>query len=123
MSQASRWDHLQSGRDEGGPRWFLAGRPVHAGTGLHLRLPGGQEAEVRFEQRFGDPVLYLATGRDPWWDDDYEEWRDDGPQLVCQPSTSWARIELRWPDEPREEPGLMTPSEAEAGVPLARRVD
>jgi len=33
------WSTLEKGRDAGGVRWFLAGRPIHCGSGLLMRLP------------------------------------------------------------------------------------
>lgn len=63
---------LMRGADAGGVRYFLDGRPVHAGTGLELRLPeatlGPVWATVRFETmpvtNSSDllPVLYLYLG-------------------------------------------------------------
>lgn len=90
------WHRLHLGSDEGGPRWFLGGRPVHAGTGLILRLPDG-ELPVTFETHFGEPRFTLRTGVEPWWDEDEE--RNDGPPLTCT-CDQWAvkRLELRWPD-------------------------
>lgn len=72
--------HLVLGNDAGGCRWFLDDRPVHAGSGLELRLPGNDLGErwarVRFEMTFPPaapdqvlrapddqvPVLYLYIG-------------------------------------------------------------
>jgi hypothetical protein len=64
--------HLIRGVDTGGVRYFLDGRPVHAGAGLELRLPeaalGPVWAAVRFETMpvagTSDllPVLYLSLG-------------------------------------------------------------
>lgn len=72
--------HLVLGNDAGGRRWFLDDRPVHAGSGLELRLPGNDLGErwarVRFEMTFPPaardqvlrapddqvPVLYLYLG-------------------------------------------------------------
>lgn len=56
-------ERLVLGSDGGGPRWFLAGQPVHAGTGLVLLLPGGWTLPVRFETgpRF-EPYLYMTLG-------------------------------------------------------------
>lgn len=63
---------LVRGHDAGGLRWFLDGRPVHAGVGLDLRLPadalGERWTPVRFETtvRAGHegpvPVLVLYLG-------------------------------------------------------------
>lgn len=62
---------LTKGQDSGGVRYFLEGRPVHAGDPLELRMPmqAGKEVwvRVRFEQRWtpaNEPwpgvVLYLG---------------------------------------------------------------
>lgn len=37
-----RGSPLVMGRDAGGTRWFLAGEPVHAGTGLELLIDNGK---------------------------------------------------------------------------------
>ncbi len=74
---------------------MLDGRPVHAGTGLLLRVDGG-ELRVCFEvDRDYKPVLYLRLG-------DVVEAGDTTtfpPRLRCTPehSTDWRRIALRWP--------------------------
>ena len=72
--------YLVLGSDAGGRRFFLEDRPVHAGSGLELRLPGNDLGErwarVRFEMTFPPvapdqvlrapddqvPVLYLQLG-------------------------------------------------------------
>ena len=62
---------LVRGTDAGGTRYFLAGRPIHAGDALDLRLPGNHLgpvwAPVRFEVELHasgqlQPVLYLYLG-------------------------------------------------------------
>lgn len=61
---------LVRGSDTGGTRYFLAGRPIHAGDGLELRLPGNHLGpvwvSVRVEVEHLDgkvqPVLYLYLG-------------------------------------------------------------
>lgn len=53
---------LVFGRDHGGFRHFLDGKPVHCGTGLELLLHGDRWAWVRYEARLIEPVeirLYL----------------------------------------------------------------
>jgi hypothetical protein len=74
---------LLEGRDSGGRRDFLAGRPVHAGEGLYLLTCAGWHA-VRYESNVPrEPVLYmplpgvredvvLAVPREArftWWDE------------------------------------------------------
>ncbi|MCO5168356.1 MAG: hypothetical protein M9894_18615 [Planctomycetes bacterium] len=85
---------LRLGRDAGGARWYLAGRPVQCGARLELRL----EAEwmrVRFELEgspevtsgWGWPVLFLDT---------------PGPSLrVPLGREQLEAIELRWPSSTR----------------------
>ena len=52
-------DPLLEGRDIGGRRDFLAGRPVHAGDGLYLLTCAGWHA-VRYESNVArEPVLYM----------------------------------------------------------------
>jgi predicted Zn-dependent protease len=58
---------LIKGRDGGGVRWFLDGKPVHAGEGLRLHgLEAGQtEVEVRFETSGGEAVVHAdVAGHD-----------------------------------------------------------
>jgi len=53
------------GRDGGGPRFFLGGEPLHAGTTIELADPAGGWVEVRFEYRLHpeiEPVAYLELG-------------------------------------------------------------
>lgn len=69
-----RWDcelvaigagRIVLGRDGGGPRFFLGGEPLHAGTTIELADPAGRWVEVRFEYRFhpqAEPVAYLELG-------------------------------------------------------------
>lgn len=52
------WHRLVRGEDAGGQRWFLGGRPVHAGTGLILRLPCDPE-----RARFAAQLERVATHR------------------------------------------------------------
>jgi hypothetical protein len=42
--------HLIKGRDAGGLRYFLDDKPVHAGTGLELRLPGDPGGAIAVRQ-------------------------------------------------------------------------
>lgn len=103
------WHRLVKGADDGGERWHLDGRPIHCGDGLELRLPRGRgSVRVRFELEFsrdapnGAPVLYLATGVDPYGLDpgDPSSATDDlGPALSMRPEggTGWDEIDLRWP--------------------------
>ncbi len=79
-------------RDSGGMRHFLAGRPVHAGTGLELRLVGDVWIRVRYEWDW-DP------GRRP---DAYPALGGRGEQLGYLPgSVSFPlpeKAELQWPE-------------------------
>lgn len=88
-----RWGHLELGKDSGGLRHFLCGRPVHAGTGLRLRLPGGHVVRVRYEGDWREgtvhPLLYLSVG-------------ENDEVLLSEPSYGrgvLARLDLAWPDE------------------------
>ena len=84
---------LVLGQDDGGLRHFLAGRPVHAGTHLELRLPDERWIGVRYEWNWepGDrPRAYLALG-------------GRGEALGYAPLVEFAlpvNAELRWPAEP-----------------------
>lgn len=56
---------LVLGRDAGGMRHFLAGRPVHAGTALELRLLDDAWVRVRYEWNWDAamaPRAYIALG-------------------------------------------------------------
>lgn len=58
---------LVVGRDAGGQRHFLEGRPIRCGDSLELLLPGGLWIPVRFELEPDPiegmrPVLYLGLG-------------------------------------------------------------
>ena len=69
-----RWDcellalgagRIVLGRDGGGPRFFLGGGPLHAGTTIELAAPDGTWVEVRFEYQLHpqvEPVAYLQLG-------------------------------------------------------------
>lgn len=62
----------QKGHDAGGVRYFLDGKPIHAGVGLELRLPPNAHGEttwaaVRWEMTWLDgstdvPTLHLYIG-------------------------------------------------------------
>jgi hypothetical protein len=78
--------------DLGGMRHFLAGRPVHAGTVLEMRLLDDVWVRVRYEWSWSaavPPRGYLALGG---------RGEDLGytPGSVCFPLPETA--ELRWPD-------------------------
>jgi hypothetical protein len=85
---------LVLGADAGGPRHFLAGQPVHAGTALELRLPGDRWIVVRYEWSWdvaARPRAYLALG-------------GRGERLGYAEQVEFSipeRAELRWPAEPR----------------------
>jgi len=82
---------LTLGRDLGGARHFLAGRPVHAGTGLELRLRENVWVPVRYEWDWDSdhpPHLYLALGSRG---EDLGFW----PESPSFPMPEGA--ELRWP--------------------------
>jgi len=69
-----RWDcellaigagRLVLGQDDGGPRFFLGGEPLHAGATIELADRDGGWVEVRFEYRLHpevDPIGYLQLG-------------------------------------------------------------
>jgi hypothetical protein len=82
---------LVLGRDAGGMRHFLAGRPVHAGTVLELRLLDDVWVRMRYEWKDpgNPPRAYLALGG---------RGEDLGytPGSPCFPLPEAA--ELRWPD-------------------------
>jgi len=57
---------LMLSSDGGGPRHFLAGLPVHAGSVLEVLLEGGRWLRVRYEWTARvneEPTFYLALGR------------------------------------------------------------
>ncbi|MHB1912530.1 MAG: hypothetical protein ACYCTI_10825 [Acidimicrobiales bacterium] len=67
-----RWDcelvamgagRIVLGRDGGGPRFFLGGEPLHAGTTIELADPAGGWVEVRFEYRFHPEIEPVALPR------------------------------------------------------------
>lgn len=86
-------NRLVLGNDAGGRRHFLAGRPVHAGTGLELRLLDGVWVRIRYEWNWDPkrrPDAYLGLGGPgeaigPEWT----------PAPVSFPLPELA--ELRWP--------------------------
>lgn len=84
---------LVLGTDAGGPRHFLAGRPVHAGTFLELRLPDDRWVVVRYEWNWDPsvrPRAYVALG-------------GRGEALGYAPVVEFSlpeKAELRWPAEP-----------------------
>lgn len=96
---------LELVREPSGLRHYLHGRPVHAGTGLELRLAGAW-VRVRYEWSFreGEPVLlYLPLGGawelTPPWERD---------ELFFSPEArlevrDLARPVFRWPAEKRDE--------------------
>lgn len=51
---------LRMGEDEGGPRMFLDGKPVHCGDGLELLLDDGVWLPGRYETSGGKPVFYIG---------------------------------------------------------------
>lgn len=60
-----------------GNRWYLADRPVFAGTTLEAEMANGDWVECRFEGPFATPQLY---------------------DLLSVPISA-AKIMLRWPEE------------------------
>lgn len=76
---------LQEGRDDGGRRDYLGGRPVHAGQSLHLLTDLGWLA-VRYESNMpnGPALLYFSLPGSG-----YEEVRI--PVAAC--------MRLAWPEE------------------------
>ena len=81
---------LIRGHDGAGRRYYLAGRPVHAGTRLELLLSRGRWLPIRFhlDQQF-NPRGAVSLGG-PW----------EGIRMRCE--TTFALPEgasLRWPDE------------------------
>jgi hypothetical protein len=84
---------LVLGGDAGGPRHFLAGQPVHAGTALELRLPDDRWVLVRYEWNWDAavrPRAHLALG-------------GRGEALGYAPDVDFPlpeRAELRWPAQP-----------------------
>jgi len=84
---------LVLGQDAGGPRHFLAGRPVHAGTYLELRLADDRWVVIRYEWSWEPeqrPRAYLALG-------------GRGEAMGYTPEVVFSLPEkagLRWPGEP-----------------------
>lgn len=132
--KAPKWSKLIDSVDAGGRRWFLDGRPVHAGACLCLRMPsnaGAQRAAevaqnaglhdvacrlrtpiayVRFEQRRGEPSLWMSSGRDPYIYDEDDHMTSTWPGnpaaywtgaqlLVSQDGFGWERYDFCWPDQ------------------------
>ncbi len=54
---------LRLGDDGGGRRYYLAGRPVHNGDVLEIRLVDGDWLRVRIEHLPEDPTIYVWVGR------------------------------------------------------------
>jgi hypothetical protein len=83
---------LVLGADTGGLRHFLAGRPVHAGTALELRMPDDRWLVVRYEWSWEPsqrPRAHLALGG-----------RGEALGYAEQVEFSLPeRAELRWPAE------------------------
>jgi hypothetical protein len=83
---------LQEGRDGGGPRHFLDGSAVHAGTGLELLLTDGRWLPVGYEWSFIPgrwPTAHVAIGG-PW-----EAIRQSGPVVSMELPPDAV---LRWPE-------------------------
>lgn len=56
---------LVLGEDGGGPRWYLAGRPVYTGSGLEIQLANGSWVHCRLE---GKPAYGRARLEDIFFD-------------------------------------------------------
>lgn len=83
--------HLVLGRDDGGRRYFLDGRPVHAGAELDLLLADGHWLRVRFEWSWHDArsTAHVALGAPP-----------EAQRQGVQPTVAFElapRAVLRWP--------------------------
>lgn len=81
------------GRSDGGPRHFLNGHPVHAGSSLELLLADGTWLRIRYEwdwQPDTEPTAYAALGVPA-----------GAENLTDAPLVSFklpARAILRWPE-------------------------
>jgi hypothetical protein len=99
---------LTAGRDEGGDRHFLDGRPVHAGALLELLMPSGKWLAVRYESSWVGgfhPRFILAVGPAKF---DSEGDVSTGTAEIILRTNTWddpstfdpralARAEFRWP--------------------------
>ena len=59
---------LELGKDAGGARWFLSGRPVHAGAAVDLQMHDGVwlSGRLEFDWNEGKPVpLFFTFTRNP----------------------------------------------------------
>ncbi len=84
------WHPLTVGRDTGGLRLLLDGRPVSMGTGLELLLPGDAALPVRVEGAHPRPRLHIAGGgpwealsREPRCECDRPDFGDDDDRRRC----------------------------------------
>jgi hypothetical protein len=88
---------LQEGYDAGGPRHFLDGRAVHAGSGLELLFTGDRWLRVRYEWSFipgRPPTAHFVLGG-PW---EAIHADGDGPSVsIALPPNAV----LRWPQRRR----------------------
>lgn len=57
----TRPGRLTLGEDAGGPRHFVNGEPIHAGTGLDLMLEGENWLSGRFETANHKPFLCFGV--------------------------------------------------------------
>lgn len=100
---------LRLGQDDGGRRYFLDGRPIHAGSGLELLLPSGQWVAGRFEWSYREgkrPVLCLYLGGE-WEQHPDPEPLEGGGERYWIPLEAELPIPekatLRWPPEKEEQ--------------------
>lgn len=68
-----KWSRIVRGRDAGGIRDFLDGRPIHCGTGLEL-----QAVEVRYDD-YGSWLIRLEKGARVRYE---VAWQDDEAKVI-----------------------------------------
>ena len=102
-------DPLEQGQDAGGVRWFLAGRPVHAGYGVELLMEGpAQRCGCKEGCERCDGSEWLHTVRWTRCRFEYTNTREPVAWLYPPVHGTWdARIEVvprmrcRWPEKRR----------------------
>lgn len=97
----ARGNPLELGSDPGGPRHFLAGRAVHAGTQLLLLMVDGSWLSGRYENtRLADGHLLARFHFDVRCRTAVREWANDPGAGIAYPEGAIdlpPDAELRWP--------------------------
>jgi len=92
---------LELKQETGGPRHFLAGKDVHAGTPLDLLMADGTWLGGRYENmRLADGHLLARFHIDVRCKTTQREWANDPSAAIAYPEASFdlpSDAELRWP--------------------------